>query len=370
MKLRTKIACGLGLTIALICCREPEVEPQQDTFDREALLTNYADNIIIPRYANFKNEVNGLNEASIAFSADPSESNLAAIKIAWKASVLTWQRCAMFEFGPASDVLLQSSMNVYPVDTQQVEENVMSGNYDFTSVENLAAKGLPTLDYLLYKEAPGLTVGAFTIGDNAQARLEYLTDIIALIQSHIDEVALAWENGYRDEFIASTGTSVGSSLGLLLNAINQSFEANTRMQKLGLPSGAATFSMTPIPDHVEAYFEGQSNVSFLQSSVVAFEDLYLGNTESGQAGVGLGDYLTSLQATHNNSLLHGVIQSQFDDVVSAVDLLNDPLAEFVVSDQQTAIDAYGEMQQLVVLWKVDMMSALGVLITYQDNDGD
>jgi predicted lipoprotein len=370
MKLRTIIACGLGFSVALICCREPEPEPQQDTFDRTALLTNYADNIIIPRYANFQNEVNGLSEASTAFSADPSEPNLAAVKSAWKASVLTWQRCAMFEFGPASDVLLQSNMNVYPVDTQQVEENVMSGNYDFTSVVNLAAKGLPTLDYLLYKETPALTVEAFTIGDNAQQRLEYLADVVALMQNHIDEVSLAWENGYRDDFVASTGTSVGSSLGLLLNAMNQSFEGVTRMQKLGLPSGAATFSMTPLSDHVEAYFEEQSNVSFIQSSVVAFEDLYHGNTEDGQPDIGIGDYLNELQATHNNSLLHGVIQTQIDDVINAVNELDDPLAEFVVSDQQTAIDAYGEMQQLVVLWKVDMMSALGVLITYQDNDGD
>ena len=31
---------------------------------------------------------------------------------------------------------------------------------------------------------------------------------------------------------------------------------------------------------------------------------------------------------------------------------------------------YQELQQLVPYMKVDMTSALGVLITYQDNDGD
>ena len=35
-----------------------------------------------------------------------------------------------------------------------------------------------------------------------------------------------------------------------------------------------------------------------------------------------------------------------------------------------SVEAYAELQALVVLWKVDMMSSLGLLITYQDNDGD
>ena len=33
-------------------------------------------------------------------------------------------------------------------------------------------------------------------------------------------------------------------------------------------------------------------------------------------------------------------------------------------------ECYSKMQQLVPYTKVDMTSALGVLITYQDNDGD
>lgn len=370
MKVKAIALLGLSLTIAMVCCREPEPEPEPEPFDREALLTNYADNIILPRYESFQAEIADLNIAMTTFSTDPTVANLTSMKAAWKASVLTWQHCAMFEFGPASDVLLQSSTNVYPVDTQKVEANIVAGSYDFTSVENLAAKGLPTLDYLLHKEPATATVEAYTTGDNAAQRLNYLLDVTALLQSNIDSVIDAWESSYRNEFVSNTGTDVGSSLGQLLNAMSQSFEAVTRTQKLGLPSGASTFSMTPLPDHVEAYFEYQSNVSFIRESVLAFEDLYVGNAESGQVGVGLDDYLTHLQATHNGTQLHGVIENQISEVLDAVDLLDDPLSEFVQSDQQTAIDAYAEMQQLVVLWKVDMMSALGILITYQDNDGD
>jgi hypothetical protein len=50
--------------------------------------------------------------------------------------------------------------------------------------------------------------------------------------------------------------------------------------------------------------------------------------------------------------------------------MNDPLADYVVESQAATYDVFAELQALVILWKSDMMSSLGVLITYQDNDND
>jgi len=41
-----------------------------------------------------------------------------------------------------------------------------------------------------------------------------------------------------------------------------------------------------------------------------------------------------------------------------------------VNEQSQALEIFDEMQRVVVLLKVDMTSALGVQITYADNDGD
>ena len=42
-----------------------------------------------------------------------------------------------------------------------------------------------------------------------------------------------------------------------------------------------------------------------------------------------------------------------------------------IQTNKTQVDnAYEKLQQLVPLLKVDLTSALGVLITYADNDGD
>jgi hypothetical protein len=42
----------------------------------------------------------------------------------------------------------------------------------------------------------------------------------------------------------------------------------------------------------------------------------------------------------------------------------------VNTEQSKVQDLYNEMQKMVVLLKVDLSSALSILITYQDNDGD
>ena len=78
----------------------------------------------------------------------------------------------------------------------------------------------------------------------------------------------------------------------------------------------------------------------------------------------------ALGATHLDAPLNQAIQEQWQAATDAVQALPAPLATSVVDNQQACLDAYGELQQMVVLYKVDMMSCLGVLVTYQDNDGD
>ena len=53
-----------------------------------------------------------------------------------------------------------------------------------------------------------------------------------------------------------------------------------------------------------------------------------------------------------------------------MNLLTDPLSQGVQGNTAPIEAAYNEIQKLVVLLKTDMPSAMGILITYVDNDGD
>jgi hypothetical protein len=184
-------------------------------------------------------------------------------------------------------------------------------------------------------------------------------------------VLTAWEDGFRTTFVASTGTEEGSSIGLLLNSFNQVYEKSIRKEKLGLPNGIMTFSETPQPKLVEAPFAASWSIELMHEALIGCENFYFGDLEQGASQqIGLDDYLQSLGDVEYGAGLDDVISGQLTAAKAAVLTMNDPLADYVVESQAATYDVFAELQALVVLWKVDMMSSLGVLITYQDNDND
>ena len=98
----------------------------------------------------------------------------------------------------------------------------------------------------------------------------------------------------------------------------------------------------------------------------AIERMYNGNNLNNSPGIGLDDHLVGIGAAD----LDNAIQQQISNSISALQGLSDPLSENIINNQTQVEAAYAELQKLIVLFKVDMPSRLGVLITYQDNDGD
>ena len=122
---------------------------------------------------------------------------------------------------------------------------------------------------------------------------------------------------------------------------------------------------------MEAPYAATWSVDLLVEALKACSHVYFGDLDKGStAKLGLDDYLKALGNVTFGEGLHEDISSQLESANTALLSLEDPLAEFVVAQQPMSFEVYAELQALVVLWKVDMMSSLGVLITYQDNDGD
>ena len=82
------------------------------------------------------------------------------------------------------------------------------------------------------------------------------------------------------------------------------------------------------------------------------------------------DYMNFVNAEYNSESLSNVINNKFNEISNGLNSLNDPLSNEVTINKTGVQEVYQELQQLVPFIKVDMTSALGVLITYQDNDGD
>lgn len=334
-------------------------------FDRNALLNNYVDNIIIPRYENLKEKSQALHQSALSFESNGNQANLDELRIAFKATYLAWQGCSSLEFGPAGMETLKTIFNTYPVDTVQLLNNITAGSYNLEAAQNMDAIGLPALDFLLYG-----------IENNDQAIISRLNNqtivyVLALteqLKTKSDKVYTDWNSTYKNTFIAANGTDVGSALGLLINEMNLDFEKFIRDGKIGIPLGKRSLGVSQV-EKSEAYYS-QYSLTLAKAGIEGLEKLFQGTSEEGSNGLGLDDYLDAVNASNNGQALSVLISNQIDNIQVSLDAINGNLEDAIQNNPSQVEDVYNNMQQLIVYLKVDLPSSLGILISYQDNDGD
>lgn len=353
-------------------CSDDETGSNTPGFDRTEMLENLSDNIIIPAYDTLNKKVTDLDAAIATFVATPDVSTLTAARNSFEVAYHAWQRASFWEFGPAFDVLLMSSVNSFPADYINIDNNIATGSYDFNSISGKDEKGFPAIGYLLYGIADtdqGI-IDMYTSDESAVNRKEYLAAVSDDIKTRVSEVLTGWSapgNDYRSTFISSDGTDVGSSVGQMVNELNKFVERETRDKKIGIPLGKRSQGI-PIPAEVEAGYSDLS-ISLASENVKALYHFYMGIGANGDK-VSFYDYLTTLDAQYEGGLLADAIKQQFEAAMKEVGEIPSPYKETVETNPAPAEEAHTELQKLVVLLKADMPSALGVLITYQDNDGD
>lgn len=360
---------GLCIIVGLSSCKKEDPDDQnQDEFDRGAMLVNYADNVIMPAYQAMAQSSDTLVTLVQDFNANPNSTTLNALRSGWKSTLVRWQYAAPFEFGPASTVLFIDNTNLFPVDTNVIENNISNGSWNLGSIANLDAKGLQALDYLLNKPE-AVVLDSFTTGINASSRKQYLLDVTTDIQTLSNSIYTDWQGSYRSTFVNATGTDIGGSTSLLSNALNKFYEKYVRTGKVAIPSGALGFTQTPYPEAVEAYYYNTISLELIDHGMQSVYNIYTGFGAAGN-GPGFDDYCNFVGANGTNGTLTSNIVDQIGVIRTNASQLPSPLSETVVNQQQDVLDLFSDMQLLVAYLKNDMMSAMGVVITYTDTDGD
>ena len=354
--------------------KEPDIDknlPSVDDYDRVLMLSNYANAYIVPAYTEYKSQLNNLTSDVQNFTGSPSITTLQNLRIKWETALLVWQDVAFLELGPAAYIGLRSQTNLYPVDTTLIHTNISLGTYNLQAASNFDAKGLQAIDYLINGIALNdqAIVDYFNATPNAKL---YLQDVASELLTNATYVQNEWSVSFAQSFVSNSASNAqGSSVSDLLNAIVQHYETYVRKGKIGLPAGVFNgFSQLPMPEHVEAYYYGQS-LPFVYRSLNALQKILKGEAyETTTNGEGLDDYLNFVQAQTAGQPLELVIDNQINTIKTQLDAINDPLSNEVVSNNAGVQNVYQPMQQLVPQLKIEVTDALGVMITYQDTDGD
>jgi predicted lipoprotein len=360
-------------TIVIIACNKSSGSDQsKDNFDRKALLTNVADNIIIPSYTNFQTRFSEMKVAADVFTSSPDAGRLNTLRDKWKAAYLDWQTVELFNFGPADNVLLRNYFNIYPTDVALLQSHISSGNYNLEELVNNKAQGFPALDYLLNGAGgnDAEILAKYSSTPDAAKWKKYLTDVVNSMNGKLNTVVAAWKGSYREQFINSDGTGAGSSLSLMVNEYIMNFERFLRSGKFAIPAGV--MSGTAAPEKVEAYYSKDLGIQLARAALKASMDFYVGKAFNGTtAGASLQSYLQALGKNNPNvATLATNIENQFTVLETKMNGLGNSIYDAILTNRTAVLGLYDEFQKQVRYLKVDMASAVGISISYTDNDGD
>lgn len=342
-----------------------------DSFDKTAMLTHWANNIILPSYEDYVSKTKVLKSETEKFTTTPNQTNLESLRTAWKNAYLSFQSVGMFDFGKAYEIQLKEFSNTYPLNVTGVESNISSGTYNFTLISQMDKQGFPALDYLLFGlgDTDDKILEFYTTHTSSSSYKKYLSDVSGRLNNLSEQVLNSWNSGYKQTYVSSIGNSVTSSVNITVNAYVKYFEKDVRSGKVGIPAGV--FSTTILSEKTEGYYSKIYSREFYQASLNAVHHFFIGkNYSNSNTGLSLNAYLDYVNKVVNGSKLSLVIDQQFKSIKNQALLLDSNFTQQINSDNTKMLAIFDEMQKVVIYFKIDMMQALNIAVDYVDADGD
>ncbi|MBD0833284.1 imelysin family protein [Aestuariibaculum sediminum] len=362
----------LALVIAACSSSDGGGSKPTDNFDRQTMLLNWADNIIIPVFQDLNAELSALVEAKNTFVTTANQTNLEALRSAWLNAYKVWQYAEMFNIGKAEAIYFSAYMNIYPASVTEIESNIANGSYDLNQSNNQDATGFPALDYLLYGVAndEATILDIYTTNTNAESYKTYLSDVVDHMKSLNESVLNDWTSSYRDIFVNSTGNTVTSATNKIVNDFIYYFEKGLRANKVGIPSGVFSSGVL-YPEKVEGYHNQEISKELALAALKASQDFFNGKHYNGSTSDNsLSSYLDYLKTITGSEDLSALINSQMNAARTQLNTLDNNFANQINADNTKMTMTYDELQKVVVLLKLDMVQAMNISVDYVDADGD
>jgi predicted lipoprotein len=326
---------------------------------KQLALDTVATRVLRPAYADLAAKSAQFSAAADRLTSAPSLATLKETQQAWKDVLTAWRRTQPFAHGPIADLGLYSRIQFWPSRRQSVDRVLRAARpIDATYLQELGANsvGLSALEIMLFdvRQDDAMRVAAFS-GPQGERQRQYFRALAGELAAKTRLVQGAWEGptGYGAGFAAGGQ----NQLNLLVNDLLQAIElgAENRLRVVLERNTEPQFRT----DIVEGGLSGTS-----QQGLIA---LLAGARAAFTAGgaVGLDDYLTELKSPTGKR-----IDAQFQRAIDAVQALGGPLEQAIQQNPLAVKRAYDECRALEIMMKTEVVSALGVTLTFKSKDGD
>lgn len=351
----------LVIILGLFSCEDNDI--MDLGFDRKPLLASVADNLIIPNFVSLQTSIDNLFQTGEAFVQTSNEANLDLLRSAWIQAATDHQHCSAFGFGPAALLLgtYTEVLGTFPVDEQQVEQNMLNANFDLLNSFDRDVRGFYAVEYLIYGN--GISDADLIVGFD-QNRKDYLMLLLNELKVTTDNVVDEWNDSYRQSFINSDGTAAGSSISLYYNEFVKDYE-NLKNFKLELPAGLTAGQGSADGSLVEAFYSGISRGLIIEH-FESLKNIWLGISRNGTEIIGFEAYLETVVGGPE-------LITTTKDLIAQIELAIASLPQGRLSDRvadQEIRTLRDLLQDNTANFKSSMSSLLGISITFNSGDGD
>ncbi len=372
--MRTPIALLFAL-LAMGCSLEPVAGVGQAAAPRDAALQaiveQAAAGLIVPLYTDFETSTNALPAASQSFCGARDATNLAALRVAWRAAMSDWQEVQIALFGPASELARALRVQIFPEPTVGVAAAVESklrgpGTIDEVEVaaSQVQVQGLPALEYLIFGDDSAV-LASFGDDPDGDRRCELLVAVAANLATVGTELASEWRDEWGPAFVtAAEGNAQfderGEVISELVSATLQLLELIAD-RKIDDARGAALGLSDP--EELESW-RSRTSLQNIHANLVTIRLLYRGGD-----GFGIDDFLSEDIRTES---VDEEVEAAFDAAITAVGRITVPLFEALESaDERPYVDAiWVEVGALRTVFGDEVVPALNAQVLFNSNDGD
>jgi putative iron-regulated protein len=327
------VSCQGGTPSSTISPPTKEASTDQ-TVDQPQVLSNFANQVIIPTYQRFADQSKALSGAIAALAQNPTPQTLKTAQEAWVTARSSWEQSESFTFGPAGSLGYDGALDSWPIDETDLKK-VLDSRDQFTP-EYVAKlpdtdKGFHAIEYLLFgknKDKQGVQFDP--------RQLEYLQALGNDFSRVAHALLASWQRGvagqpaYR-EVIATAGDSNNTTyptaqagIEEIVNGMIDSLD-EVAQEKIGKPLAKKD------PTGLESRFS-QNTLNDIEHNIQGAKNVYLGrfpaaNTSS---GANLSAYVAQL-----NPALDQKIKAQFQAAMTALEKIPAPLESAILDPQST-----------------------------------
>ena len=339
---------------------------QSETFDRGTILSNYSENIIIPRYNTFKLSMDNLKNSIETFKSSPTSESYDLLQNDWIDAYKKWQYIEMFNISKAEEIMYNLKMNTYPVSKERIDNNIDTEKTDLSNPNDWSAQGFPGLDYMMHGIAENKDAVIELYSTNSKYG-NYLSTLGNLMSDVTNSVVEDWSS-YKDIFNTSIENTATSAFNMMVNDFVFYFEKGLRTNKIGIPAGR--FSSLPLPEKIEAYYYSKNGFGNLSKTLVlearqAATDFFTGSNSEGVRGPSYSTYLDYLETE-----IGPTVETKLEEAKVRLDILQDNFINQIDDNNNLMLQAFDALQTIVVNLKTDMLSNFNIAVDYTDSDGD